>query len=74
MSFAYVIPDIHGRYDLLGEAATTIIPRARYCMKAAPISTRSPGGRGGLTIGVFEEDRPGGPVDLIVVERPPAGR
>jgi serine/threonine protein phosphatase 1 len=29
---------------------------------------------GRLTIGVFEDDRPGGPVDLIVVKGPPAGR
>ena len=29
---------------------------------------------GRLTIGVFEDDRPGGPVDFIVVKGPPAGR
>lgn len=29
---------------------------------------------GRLTVGVFEDDRPGGPVDLIVVKGPPAGR
>jgi serine/threonine protein phosphatase 1 len=28
---------------------------------------------GRLTVGVFEDDRPGGPVDLIVVRGPPAG-
>ncbi len=29
---------------------------------------------GRLTVGVFEDDRPGGPVDFIVVRGPPAGR
>jgi serine/threonine protein phosphatase 1 len=29
---------------------------------------------GRLTIGVFDDDRPGGPVDFIVVRGPPAGR
>jgi len=29
---------------------------------------------GRLTVGVFDDDRPGGPVDFIVVEGPPAGR
>jgi serine/threonine protein phosphatase 1 len=29
---------------------------------------------GRLAIGVFDDDRPGGPVDLIVVKGPPAGR
>ena len=29
---------------------------------------------GRLTIGVFDDDRPGGPVDFIVVKGPPAGR
>ena len=29
---------------------------------------------GRLTIGVFEDDRPGGPIDFIVVRGPPAGR
>ena len=28
---------------------------------------------GRLTVGVFDDDRPGGPVDLIVVRAPPAG-
>ncbi|SDH79779.1 MULTISPECIES: metallophosphoesterase [Bradyrhizobium] len=28
---------------------------------------------GRLTVGVFDDDRPGGPVDLIVVRGPPAG-
>ena len=29
---------------------------------------------GRLTVGVFDDDRPGGPVDFIVVRGPPAGR
>jgi serine/threonine protein phosphatase 1 len=29
---------------------------------------------GRLTIGIFDDDRPGGPVDFIVVRGPPAGR
>jgi serine/threonine protein phosphatase 1 len=29
---------------------------------------------GRLVIGVFDDDRPGGPVDLIVVKGAPAGR
>jgi serine/threonine protein phosphatase 1 len=29
---------------------------------------------GRLTIGIFDDDRPGGPVDFIVVKGPPAGR
>jgi serine/threonine protein phosphatase 1 len=29
---------------------------------------------GRLTVGVFDDDRPGGPVDFIVVKGPPAGR
>ena len=29
---------------------------------------------GRLTVGVFDDDRPGGPVDFIVVSGPPAGR
>jgi serine/threonine protein phosphatase 1 len=29
---------------------------------------------GRLTVGIFDDDRPGGPVDFIVVRGPPAGR
>ncbi len=29
---------------------------------------------GRLTVGVFDDDRPGGPIDFIVVRGPPAGR
>ena len=47
--------------------ATTMIPKARYC--TGPHQSRHAAWRTGrLTVGVFDDDRPGGPVDLIEVE------
>ncbi len=48
--------------------ATTMIPKARCCIEGRTNLDTAAWKTGRLTVGVFDDDRPGGPVDLIVVQ------
>ena len=51
-----------------------IFPKGRCYTKAGTNLDTLAWRTGRLTIGVFDDDRPGGPVDFIVIRGTPAGR
>ncbi len=53
----------------------TIIPKARCCYEGRTNLDTLAWRTGRLTVGVFDDDRPGGPIDFIVVRgrRPQTG-
>ena len=59
--------------NVMSFTAMTIFLKARCCMQGRTNLDTLAWRTGRLVIGVFDDDRPGGPVDFIVVKGSPAG-
>ena len=60
--------------DFTSFTVMIILPRARYCIEGRTNLDTLAWRTGRLVIGVFDDDRPGGPVDFMVIRGSPAVR